>query len=648
MIDPRGDPPGRGRLGVIQALLLIVGVLLVGRLLQLQVLESARYRQVAVDERLREVELEPSRGRILDRAGSLLATNVPTFALAMVPGDMPPGTPGNTPDQRHPLDATLTALERESGLGRAELEARLASGRTAADPLAPIVLRRHLTHEDAVRLRATFGSTPGVRVVSAPVRQYGGGDLLAHVLGHVAPLTAEEAPEYARLGYPLDARFGASGLERSYEAALRGRPGRQLVRSTNYGRPLSVLSETPPEAGADLVLAVDMRLQRETRDALVSGIRKALTEFDITKWGNTDSPREAGAAVVLDVRSGEVLALVSTPSFEANLLGSARDDDALEAVIRDPDRRLVDRSFMEVRAPGSIFKPLVAAAALQEGVAVPSTSITSTGSISIRDQYRPDVYYVFRDWAALGTLNLYGGIARSSDVYFYYLAGGYAQGGRQLFEGLGVDRIARYARAAGLGAPTGLDVPGEAGGLVPDPAWKEEAVGDAWVLGDTYTLGIGQGYLTSTPLQMAVMTAAIANGGEVLAPRLVTALRRSGQLTPTPRPVRGHLPVAPEHLSVVRDAMRMAADPGGTADQGEPLGMTIGGKTGTAEFGRIAPDGSYDSHAWYIGFAPFDRPEVAVVVYIEHGVGALHAAPIARSILESYFRAPRPEVHARP
>ncbi|MCC6237768.1 MAG: penicillin-binding protein 2 [Dehalococcoidia bacterium] len=632
------EVPGRGRLGVIQALLLLVGAVLVGRLVQLQVLESARYRQVAVDERLREVELEPSRGRILDRAGNVLATNVPTFALAMVPGDMPV--------ERAALEATLATLERESGVPRADLEARLATGRTAADPLAPIVLRRHLGHEDAVRLRAAFGATPGVRVVSAPMRQYGGGDLLAHVLGHVAPLTEEEAPEYAQLGYPLDARVGASGLERWYEAVLRGRPGHQLVRSTNYGRPLAVLSETPPEAGADLVLSVDMRLQHETRDALVNGIRRALGEFDITKWGNTDSPREAGAAVVLDVRSGEVLALVSTPSFEANLLGSARDDAALEAVIRDPDRRLVDRSFMEVRAPGSIFKPLVAAAALQEGVAVPSTSITSTGSISIRDQYRPDVYYVFRDWAALGTLNLYGGIARSSDVYFYYLAGGYAQNGRQLFEGLGVDRIARYARAAGLGAPTGLDVPGEAGGLVPDPAWKEESVGDAWVLGDTYTLGIGQGYLATTPLQMAVMTAAIANGGDVLAPRLVTALRRGEQQTPTPRQVRGQIPVAPEHLAVVREAMRMAADAGGTADLGEPPGMTIGGKTGTAEFGRIAADGSYDSHAWYIGFAPFERPEVAVVVYIEHGVGALHAAPIARSILESYFRLPPPLVEA--
>lgn len=628
------------RLGALQLALLLVGGVLAARLVQLQVIESGHYRQVAVDERLRTLEVPPQRGRIVDSRGEVLATNVPQFALAMVPGDLP-----SDPHELHPA---LAALERESGVPLDSLYRSAIEGRAAPDPLAPLVLKRDFTRQDAVRLRAAFGATPGVQVLAAPIRQYGGHDLLAQVLGHVAPITPEQAAEYAAEGYPLDARVGVAGLELSYERTLRGVPGHQLVRATNYGRTLSVLTEQPPEAGADLVLSVDMQLQRQVRDVLQAGIRKALNEVDIHKWHNPDSPREAGAAVVLDVRSGEVLAVVSTPSYEANLLGSARDDAALEAIIADPNRRLVDRSYMEVRAPGSIFKPLVAAAALQEGIARPSTLITSTGAISIRDQYRPEVYYVFRDWAALGTLNLYGGLARSSDVYFYYLSGGFDQPGQPRFEGLGAERLARYSRAAGLGAPTGLDVPGEAGGLVPDPAWKERAVDAPWVLGDTYTLGIGQGYLAVTPLQMAVMTAAIANGGDVLAPRVVAATRRGTAITHTPRVVRGRLPVDPANLAIVREGMRLAADPGGTADQGEPPGITIGGKTGTAEFGRIAPDGSFDSHAWYIGFAPYDRPEVAVVVYIEHGVGALHAAPIARSVFEAYFRSGSPaQVEAR-
>ena len=621
---------GASRLLVLRAFFAIAGLVLVGRLVQLQVIEGPRYRQVAADERLRTIEVAPPRGRILDRRGAVVATNVPEYALAIVPGDLPP-----TGDERR---LALAQLERETGLPYAEVERRALAGGVAADPLAPVILRKHIAQEEAVRLRSAFGAIPGVRIVASPARRYAGNELLAHVLGHVAPIAGEDIPAYAAAGYAMDARAGQSGLELAYERVLRGVPGEQLVHATNYGRTLSVLSDTPPEAGADLVLSIDLELQRASRDALDAGIKKALTEFDTTKWNNPDTPREAGAAVVLDVRSGEVLALVSLPSFEADLLGSGRNDDAFEAVVSDPSRRLVDRTYMEVRAPGSIFKPLVAAAALQERVATPSTTITSTGAISIRDQYRPDVFYVFRDWTAHGALNLYGGIARSSDVYFYYLAGGYAEAGRAQFTGLGVERIARYARAAGMGARTGLDLPGEAPGLVPDAAWKERTFDVEWVLGDTYTLGIGQGYLAVTPLQMAVMTAALANGGDVVVPRVVAATRRGGIDSPTLRRTQGRLPVDAVNLEVVREAMRIAADPGGTADLGEPPGTTIGGKTGTAEFGRIAADGSYDSHAWYIGFAPYDRPEVAVAVYLEHGVGAAHAAPTARAILEAYFR----------
>jgi penicillin-binding protein 2 len=346
----------------------------------------------------------------------------------------------------------------------------------------------------------------------------------------------------------------------------------------------------------------------------------------------------------MDVRSGELLALVSLPSFDANLFSSPTSTDQFAHVFEDRARPLVDRTYMEVKSPGSIFKPLVAAAALQEGVVTPGTQITSTGSISIQDEYNPDVRYIFRDWAAHGTMDLYRGIARSSDVYFYYLAGGYAQNGQQLFEGLGIDRLARYTRAAGFGEPTGIDLRGEAEGLVPDPTWKEEQFGEPWVLGDTYTNGIGQGYLTVTPLQMAVLASAIANGGELLQPRVVTALRSGEAVTTTERVVHGELPVDDANLAVIRDAMRITADPGGTALGGEPDGVIIGGKTGTAEFGQIRADGSFDTHAWFMGFAPYDDPEVAIIVYLEHGVGSTHAAPVARRILEAYFAPRAPEV----
>lgn len=248
-----------------------------------------------------------------------------------------------------------------------------------------------------------------------------------------------------------------------------------------------------------------------------------------------------------------------------------------------------------MRSPGSIFKPLVGAAALEEGIATPATRIRSTGAITVQSIYDPEVTYTFRDWTVHGVLDFYGGLVRSSDVYYYYLAGGYDGPDGSSFEGLGVERLASYVRTFGLGAPTGLDLPGEAGGLVPDSAWKRDTYGEPWVLGDTYTLGIGQGYLTVTPLQMAVATAAIANGGEVLVPRVARGFRAGDEVELLPREVTGRIPIDQRHLAVVREAMKRTADPPlGTARRAEPEGMTIAGKTGTAEFGPRHPDGEYD------------------------------------------------------
>ena len=620
------------RLLALRFALLAVGAVLLGQLVWLQLLGGGAAETATSGHRLRRLDVPAARGRILDAAGRPLAQNVPAFAIQVVPADLP-----TDPEARR---RALATLEATTGIPFAGLERAVAAGLASVDPLAPITIRGALAQREAIALRAGVAGTPGIEVVANPRREYGGGELLAHILGHVSPIAAGEQTDYLEAGYPLDARVGQSGLEFSYEAVLRGAPGEQVVLATAAGRPIEVIDERAPEAGADLLLSIDLGFQRQVRAALERGIEAGLAAEDPAQWPNPDSPREAGAAVVMDVRSGELLAMVSLPSFDANLLGTAQDDAALTALITRLDRPLVDRTYMEVRPPGSIFKPLVAAAALQEGVASPDTLITSRGQISVQDQFRPEVFYVFRDWAAHGTLDLYGGIARSSDVYFYYLAGGYSQNGEQLFDGLGNERLARYSRAGGLGAPTGVDLPGEASGLVPDAPWKEAAVGDPWVLGDTYTFGIGQGYLSVTPLQMAVLAAALANGGEVLVPHVVAASRRGDLVTPTPREVAQRLPVAPKHLEVVREAMRRATDPTGTARTGAPSGISIGGKTGTAEFGRPAEDGSFDTHGWYLAFAPFDEPEIAVAVYIEHGVGATHAGPIAREILGAYFDTP--------
>ena len=612
------------RLRLLQALGLAGFALLALQLVRMQVIDAARYRELASTQRMRSLPVEAPRGLVLDRRGTVLARNEPRFSLLVVPGYLP--------SDSRARNEVLRAVERAAAVPFADLEHAVGAGARSVDPFAPVTVRANLDAQTALDMRVVLTGLPAVRVEATPARVYESGDLLPHVLGYVGPINPGEVRQYTDRGYQLNAIVGRSGVEASYERELRGGTGRRLVAADPSGRELARLGSVAATPGADVVLSIDVGLQRAVTEALRGGIASGLAMS-----GRKGPPVAAGSAVVLDVRTGEVLALASLPSYDVNVLAGSPDQAAVERLLGDPARPLIHRGYMEVKAPGSIFKPLVGTAALQEGVASPSTTITSRGAISVRDEYNPAVSYTFKDWAVLGTLNFYGGMAMSSDVYFYYLAGGYAESGRRLFDGLGAERIARYARAFGLGQATGLDLPGETDGLVPDAAWKRAAVGDEWVLGDTYTYAIGQGYLTVTQLQMAVASAALANGGDVLVPRVVRGLQRGEQLSVSPRTVRGRLPADPGNIAIVREAMRVAASPGGTASEGRPANLAIGGKTGTAEFGPRYADGSYDTHAWYMGFAPYENPEIAVVVQLEYGVGATHAAPVARRIFEEYF-----------
>ena len=507
-----------------------------------------------------------------------------------------------------------------------------ASVRPESITTAPVDVRALSGPAEAIRLRAALASIDGVEVTAVPERLYIGGELIAHLVGHVGAIDQSEVATYLDAGYALNSVVGQSGLEAVYEAILRGQPARGLVVTDPTGRTTEALATLAANPGADLELSIDLGLQQATMTALTTAIEAGRPP----EVAGRESPSHVGAAVAIDVRTGEVLAQVSLPSFDPNVL-NGHDEAALSALFADPTRPLVDRTYMEAHPPGSTFKTLVAYAALEEGVASPQTTITSYGAITIQDEFDPAVTYVFRDWAAHGATDMYWGLARSSDVYFYYLSGGYRSGGVTHFEGLGATRLADYARQIGLGSATGLDLPGEVGGLVPDEAWKSEAIGDPWFLGDTYTFGIGQGYLTTSPMQMALLAAAIANDGEVLQPRLVRGTREDGQLIETPRIVQASLENGGDSLAVIREAMRITAGPGGTAWRGQPNGMTIGGKTGTAEFGIPYADGSFDTHGWYIGFAPFEEPEIAVAVYVEHGIGSTHAGPVARAMFEHHF-----------
>ena len=609
----------------LQAATVIVFALFAVQLARLQLAEGISYSDSGATSQVRTISVEAPRGLIFDRNGTALAHNVPRFSVVAIPGSLPA-----EPNDRRSL---LLAVERETDVPLRTLELIVANGLASSDPFAPITVRTDLDATDAVQMRAALAGLSGITVSATAVREYSGGDLVPRILGYVGAIGSDGVAAYLDAGYPLNAQVGRAGIEQQYELTLRGQPGRRLVRTDFAGQELETLGELAATPGDDLTLSIDLRLQSAVARSLAVGIADGLAAIE----GDEEQQREAaGAAVVLDVRSGEVLALVSLPSYDVNIFASTARSEELEHVLTDAARPLVQRAYMEVRPPGSTFKTVTGLAALQEGIATPETRITSRGLITVQDEYDPEKQYVYRDWAVLGPLDFYGGIAMSSDIYYYYLSGGYSEDGERLFDGLGPDLLASYARAAGLGDPTGLDLPGEAGGQVPDPQWKREALDEPWVLGDTYTFGIGQGYLTATPLQMAVAAAAIANDGDVLTPRVVKSITTDRFTIETPQPSNARLPVDDEHIAVMREAMRRAALPGGTADDAAPAGITIGGKTGTAEFGLRREDGEFDTHGWFMGFAPYEDPEIAVAVFLQHGVGGTHAAPVARSIFEAY------------
>lgn len=615
---PRGE--GRVSLGErravfagLGALILILFGALTIQLIRLQIIHGDEYVRKAEINTLREVQIPAARGLIYDRNGVPLALNAVRFSAAIVPGDLPErGAVG-----------IYRQVERVIGVPAEEIEARVKESVSRQGEYVPAIIKSDLDRETALILRELEPYLPGVRLLVEPTRRYPAGALVSHILGYVGPISAEEYERLHDQGYLLQDYIGKAGVERYYEGLLRGRPGRKLVEVDAVGRELRSISERRAIDGANLVLSIDLDLQKKTAEIL-------------EKYAEGS---DNAAAVVMDVRTGEVLAMVSLPGFDNNIFSRQVSEEELADLLEDPAKPLVNHAIAEMYQPGSTFKTIVGAAALQEGVATPGTVITSRGYITVRHEYDPNAVDVFRDWAALGPLDFYGGLAMSSDVYFYYLAGGKADEG---FRGLGVERLARYSRAFGLGEPTGIDLPGESAGFVPDAEWKEREKGEVWYVGDTYNFGIGQGYLAVTPLQLLTAVSAVANGGELLRPHLVKEVRDSqgNVLESFGKEVRRRVPVDPAYLRVVREAMRQSVTRGVARTAAVP-GLAVAGKTGTAEFGERRPDGSYETHGWFVGFAPYEDPQVAVVVFVQRGSGGRNAAPAGGEILRYYFQGPR-------
>jgi penicillin-binding protein 2 len=525
--------------------------------------------------------------------------------------------------------------------------------------LTPVVVLRGVVYETMLKVDVEIANLPGVTVVPEPVRYYENGPIFSHLLGYLGPIdeaeyeAAKAETEFDTIPvYDLDDKVGKTGLEASLEEQLRGRKGIARVVVNSDERVVTELESRPPVTGNNATLTLDSALQISVTRALEDGLRKANVK--------------SGVAVVLRVDNGQILSMVSLPSYDNNLFASGISQANFDRLNSDPMLPMFHRAIGGAYPPGSTYKMITAAAALQEGIVRPDTMITCPGYIEIPTTWNEKLRTPFKDWkpGGHGTINVIDAIKVSSDVFFYIMAGPRQQDDRGAFtrfyiprartpiefNGLGIQRIHHYATAFGLGKKTGIELPGEVSGLAPTPDWKISQYPDnPWSIGDTVVTAIGQGYNLMTPLQLVNVTAAVANGGTLYQPQLVLKVTDpAGQVVQEYQPKAvGQVPVSQENLAIVREGMRqvVADKRKGTAYRSTLKSIAFAGKTGTAEYGEELTDSKGKkyrrSHAWFTAYAPYDKPEIAIVVLLEGGEqnleGSTYAVPITDEILKAYF-----------
>jgi penicillin-binding protein 2 len=457
------------------------------------------------------------------------------------------------------------------------------------------------------------------------------------MLGYLQPIPEGSEEEFIAQGYdPATDRIGVAGVEASYEDVLRGQKGQQIIEEDVLGRLIRVVQEqAAPVPGDNVYLTLDLDLQRSVEEALRFGMAQP----------DVNSPR--GVAIVMNPQTGEILALVSLPTYDNNLFVHGISASDWQRLNDDVHRPLLNHAISDGLPPGSVFKIVLAPAALQEGVLTPRTRLTCPGRVVVPNKYYPNdpgraqPFYCWNK-AGHGSLDVVGGVAHSCDIFFYKVGGGFED---THFEGLGVSRIAQYAELFGFGEPTGVELPAEIGGLVPSRTWKRLTIGESWSTGDTYNLSIGQGYLSVTPLQMLNAVNVVANGGTLHRPRIVHHVTDAQEVVTQPfePEIVRKLPISPEYWSLIQQGMEGAVAYG-TAPRARIEGLRVAGKTGTAQFCDDIMCGvglEQPEHAWFAAFAPVEEPQVSVIVFLYNGgEGSTAAVPVVHDILEVYFTRP--------
>jgi len=584
------------------AIVLLALLALIARLYVLQVLDHSHFKTLSSDNRLKIEPLPPVRGFIYDRKGRVLANNKPAYSLELIP------------EQVYSLDATLAELQKIITISENDLD-RFYSLKKRSRRFDSIPIRVNLSNEDAARFAVESHRFRGVGVRAHLLREYPYGEIAAHVLGYVGRISQTDLDRVDKANYSGTTHIGKIGLERSYEDVLHGVAGNQQVEVNSAGRIARTVSQVPPENGKDIHLHLDIDLQKIAMDSL--------SDFN-------------GAVIAMNTSDGGILAMASNPSFDPNLFVEGISSKDYSALQKDETRPLYDRALKGLYPPGSTVKPFIGLAGLETGSIHYHETVYCPGHFQL-----PNNSHKYRDWKKTGhgKMDLNASVTQSCDVYFYKLA-----------SDMGVDSLSKYLEQFGFGKKTGIDLLGEASGILPSRDWKRAARNQPWYAGETVIMGIGQGYFLTSPLQLAAATTSFANSGHKLTPHLVQSISKHGKANETLLDSESQ-PIAimnERNWTEVHNSMiNVTEEVRGTAKRIRTPLYRIAGKTGTAQVFTVKQDEEYDEekiarkfrdHALFVAYAPADAPQIAVAVIVENGGhGGSTAAPIARKLMDAYL-----------
>ena len=585
--------------GAIFVLVMAFSVL-ISRLFFLQVFEGKEFRRLSKNNCIRLQNIDPPRGLIFDRNADVLVENRPSFDLGIVLRDA------------NPLEDTISKLAKYTGISRDEINEKIQKNKSGF-PYKTITLKQDIDRDILAAIEVNKFDLPGIVIDVRIRRHYIRGNFAAHLIGYLGEISSKELESELFLEYKSGDLVGKFGVEKSYEKFLRGKSGGRQVEVNANGQVVRILNTVDAQRGHNIYLTVDRLLQEKAENLL---------------------QEKVGAVVAMDPNNGQILALANSPSFDPNEFVSGLSHQQWQEIISNPFRAMENKAIQAEYAPASTYKIVTAIAALEEGFVDEKTNIYCPGFYSFGDRD-------YKCWKKTGhgKVNIYKALSESCDVYFY-----------QVGSKLGVDRIAWYAKACGLGSITGIDLDQEGRGLIPTAAWKKQRTGNSWHRGETLSIAIGQGYNLATPLQMLALTSAVANGGTIYKPQILDKVESAdgNLLFQNQRQVSGKLPVSKKNLEIIRKGLwEVVNSSRGTAKIAKLKNGYMSGKTGTAQIvGREKVENlkeaekkkRYLDHAWFVAYAPSDNPKIALAIIVEHGEhGSLSAAPIAQQLTQHYL-----------